>query len=244
MIDGTVAVGFLHPGEWSHCFGMSLVEMYVVDATIGSQRIRRQLPKYCAAGGLVAGRNEIAEKFLDETDCEWLWMIDTDMGFGPTTVDDLLAAADPEIRPVVGGLCFSLRVKNPGVYHGQKYIVIPAVYRWIETETEVGFQSILELPDNDLLEVAATGAACLLIHRNALEKVRVAYGDKWFEPVTHPAGPTFSEDLSFCVRLAAVDLPVFVHTGVGTTHDKGGIFLDRDAYETQADMRQPEAVAG
>jgi len=35
------------------------------------------------------------------------------------------------------------------------------------------------------------------------------------------------------VRLAAVDIPVFVHTGVGTTHDKGGVFLDREAYERQ-----------
>lgn len=244
MTDGTVAVGYLHPGEWSHCFGMSLTEMYVVDATIGSQRIRRQLPKYCAAGGLVAGRNEIVEKFLDQTDCEWLWMVDTDMGFGPTTVDDLLNAADSDTRPVVGGLCFSLRMKAQGAFHGVKYIVVPSAYRWVDTDEEVGFQSILELPDEaTLLEVSATGAACLLIHRSVLERVRERYGAAWFDPVTHPTGTTFSEDLSFCVRLAAIDVPVYVHTGVETTHDKGGIFLDRQAYETQPDLqRHPEVV--
>lgn len=234
MKPGTVAVGFLHGGEWSSCFGMSLVELYLVDATIGSHRLVRQLPKFCAAGGLVAARNEVAEKFLDATDCEWLWMVDSDMGFGPTTVDDLIGAADADSRPVVGGLCFALRRDHPGMFHGEKYVVVPAVYRWVETDVEVGFQSILELPDDTLMEVSATGAACMLVHRNALDSVRKKYGDHWFDPVTHPTGPTtFSEDLSFCVRLAALDIPVFVHTGVGTTHDKGGIFLDRETFDAQ-----------
>ena len=155
MKEGTVAVGFLHGGEWSACFGMSLVELYLVDATIGSHRLVRQLPKFCAAGGLVAGRNEVAEKFLDATDCEWLWMVDSDMGFGPTTVDDLISAADPDSRPVVGGLCFALRANGPGMFHGEKYVIVPSAYRWVETADEVGFQSILDLPaDGGLMEVS------------------------------------------------------------------------------------------
>jgi len=212
---------------------MSLVELYLVDATIGSHRLVRQLPKFCAAGGLVAGRNEVAEKFLGATDCEWLWMVDSDMGFAPTTVDDLIAVADPDTRPVVGGLCFALRANGPGMFHGEKYVIVPSAYRWVETDTEVGFQSILDFPDDGMVEVSATGAACLLVHRTALERVREKYADHWFDPVTHPNGPTFSEDLSFCIRLAAVDIPIWVHTGVGTTHAKGGIFLDREAFDAQ-----------
>lgn len=245
MKPGTVAVGFLHGGTWSAAFGMSLAELYLVDATIGTHRLVRQLPKFSSSGGLVAARNEVAEKFLDATDCEWLWMVDSDMGFGPTTVEDLLAAADPDTRPVVGGLCFALRRDRPGVFHGEKYVIVPSAYSWLEGPEEVGFQSILNLPDDDMLmEVSATGAACLLVHRNALEAVRKKYGDAWFEPVTHPTGPTtFSEDLSFCVRLAALDIPVFVHTGVGTTHDKGGVFLDRAAFEQQLGVPQPGVVS-
>lgn len=235
MKPGTVAVGFLDSGEWAACFGLSLIDLYLCDG-FGPRRMipdGRQLRKQSGAGGLVAGRNEIAAKVLDQTECEWLFMVDSDMGFGPTTVEDLIAAADPESRPVVGGLCFALREDQPGMFYGVKYIIVPTVYRWVETPSEVGFQSILEVPDNTVMEVSATGAACLLVHRSALEQVRVKYGDHWFDPVTHPAGPTFSEDLSFCVRLAAVDIPMFVHTGVETTHDKGGIFLDRDAFEAQ-----------
>lgn len=237
MNKGTVAVGFLDDGNWSACFGLSLVDLYLVDATIGSNRMvpnGRQVRKRASSGGLATGRNDVATSAL-ETGCEWLWMVDTDMGFGPTAVDDLIAAADPETRPVVGGLCFSLRHDRPGLFYGEKYVIVPSAYRWVETPEQVGFQSILDIPENDtLLEVSATGAACLLVHRTALERVRDRYGPCWFDPVTHPTGPTtFSEDLSFCVRLAGVDIPIYVHTGVETTHDKGGVFLDREAYGAQ-----------
>lgn len=236
MTPGAVAIGFLDNGSWSACFGLSLVDLYLVDATIGSHRIipnGRQLRKQCAAGGLVEARNEVAERFL-ETDCEWLWMVDSDMGFGPDTVERLIEAADPDARPVVGALAFKLHREGPGAFHGERYVILPTAFLWVETEDTVGFAPVRTIPDDTLLEVSATGAACLIVHRNALERVRERFGASWFDPITHPKGPTtFSEDLSFCVRLAAVDLPMYVHTGVGTTHDKGGIFLDRQAFEAQ-----------
>ncbi len=233
---GTVAVGFLDPGEWSACFGMSLVDLYLVDAH-GPRRMvpnGKQLRNQCMAGGISAGRNEVAAKFLDDTECEWLWMIDTDMGFGPDTVERLIASADPATRPVVGGLCFKLDRESAGAFYGERYNILPTAFAWVETPRIVGFAPIPDLPDDTLLEVSATGAACLLVHRSALERVRERYGDHWFDQATHPTGPTtFSEDLSFCIRLAALDIPVYVDTGVGTTHHKGGVFLDRDAFERQ-----------
>lgn len=233
MKAGTVAVGFLDPGEWSHCFGQSLIDLYLCDA-FGSKRMvphGKQLRDNAQAGGIVSGRNSIAAMFLDDTECEWLFMVDSDMGFAPDTVDRLIAAADPDERPVVGGLCFSLRRDIPGEFYGQKFVVVPTCYEYVDTETEVGFRSIIDYPRNTLIPVSGTGAACLLIHRSALEKVRARAGDHWFDHVTHPGGTTFSEDLSFCVRLAAEGIQLHVHTGVRTTHDKHGVFLDEDEYD-------------
>jgi hypothetical protein len=231
---GTVAVGFLDPGSWSHCFGQSLIDMYLTDA-FGSHRLvpgGKQLRVFCAAGGVVAGRNEIAARFLDSTECEWLFMVDSDMGFAPDTVDRLVAAADPDSRPVVGALCFGLRRDTAGEFYGTKFVVVPTVYEAVSTDTEVGFRSIIDYPRDTLMEASGTGAACLLVHRSAMEKVRAKYGDHWFDQITHPTGPTtFSEDLSFCVRLAACDLPIFVDTSVRTTHDKHGVFLDEDEFD-------------
>lgn len=246
MRPGTVAVGFLDPGHWSHCFGQSLVDLYLCDA-FGSKRMvphGKQLRDNAQAGGIVAGRNSIATKFLDATDCEWLFMIDSDMGFAPDTVDRLIASADPVARPVVGGLCFSLRRDTPGEFYGQKYVVVPTCYEYVDTDAEVGFRSILDYQRDAMVEVGGTGAACLLVHRSALEAVRGRVGDHWFDPIAHPGGTVFSEDLSFCVRLAACDIPLWVNTSVRTTHDKHGVFLDEDEYDRcralHAGQPQPE----
>ena len=233
MKRGSVAVGFLDPGHWSHCFGQSLIDMYLTDSLRSKRMVPhgKQLRDNAQAGGIVAGRNAIAAKFLDDTECEWLFMVDSDMGFAPDTVDALIKSADPKTRPVVGGLCFSLRRDTPGEFYGQKYVVVPTCYEYVDTDDEVGFRSIVDYPRDTLFQVGGTGAACLLIHRSALETVRARVGDAWFDHITHPSGTVFSEDLSFCVRLAACDIPLFVNTGVRTTHDKHGVFLDEDEYD-------------
>lgn len=229
MKRGSVAVGFLDPGVWSHCFGQSLINLYLTDA-FGPQRMvpnGMQLRDNCQAGGIVKGRNEVARKFLDDTECEWLFMVDSDMGFPPDTVERLIGSADPVLRPVVGGLCFSLRRDTAGECHGQKYVVVPTVYDFVETDDEVGFRSRLDYERDSLIEASATGAACMLVHRTVLHRIREQHGPCWFDPITHPTGPTtFSEDLSFCVRVAAIGFPVCVDTSVRTTHDKHGVFLD------------------
>ncbi len=234
MRRGTVAVGFLDPGEWSHCFGQSLIDMYLRDQATSKRMVSahgKQLRNNAQAGGIVAGRNEIVTQFLDATECEWLFMVDSDMGFAADTVDRLVNAADPKDRPVVGGLCFGLRREKPGEFYGQKYVVVPTCYEYVDTDAEVGFRSIIDYPRDTLFPVGGTGAACLMIHRSALEDLRAKFGDKWFDHITHPGGTTFSEDLSFCIRLAAADIPLYVDTSIRTTHDKHGVFLDEDEFD-------------
>lgn len=241
MKSGTVVVGYLDGGTWSACFGLSYRDLIMADM-LGRGRIVREggkeLRQVCGTGGIVAGRNKVAQDFLDNTDGEWLWFIDSDMGFGPDTVDRLVKSADKTVRPVVGGLCFKLTRQARGDFHAEKYKIQPTVYEYLEYEDEVGFRPITDYPRDTTVRVAATGAACILIHRRALDKIRAQYGDVWFDPITHPTGlkgkpRTFSEDLSFCVRLQALDVPVHVNTSVKTCHDKHGVFLDEDAYDRQ-----------
>ena len=245
MRRGSVAVGFLDPGSWSYCFGQSLIDLYLHDA-VSSRRMvphGRQLRSFSAAGGLVADRNEVARKFLDDTECEWLFMVDSDMGFPADAVDRLIGSGDPVERPVVGALCFALRRDEAGDCYGQKYVVVPTLYEAVETDTEAGFRPLLNYERDALARVDATGAACLIVHRTALHRIREKYGDRWFDPVTHPLGTTFSEDLSFCVRLAGCGLAVFVDTSVRTTHDKHGVFLDELEFDRSLAINHLEREA-
>jgi hypothetical protein len=244
MIDGAVAVGFCDGGSWSAAFGLAYRDLCLADLG-GSGRIVRpggvELRKVAGAGGIASARNEIVRQFLDRAEAEWLWMVDTDMVFAPDVADRLVEAADPVERPVVGGLCFALKEDGREGYV-MRYGIRPTLYDYVELPDEVGFRAATDYPRDELVRVAGTGAACLLIHRSALERVRDRYGDIWFEPATHPTGDhgkprVFSEDLSFCVRLAAVGVPVHVHTGVKTAHDKGGVFLDETAYNLHRQAR-------
>ncbi len=52
-----------------------------------------------ASGGISDARNKAVREFLT-TDSDWLFWIDTDMGFEPDIVDRLLDVADPVERPI------------------------------------------------------------------------------------------------------------------------------------------------
>lgn len=232
-----VAIGYLHPGDVSATFAISLLKMELHEA------FRTGVPplilaERCASGRIVDGRNEVTTAFLDRTPCEWLLFVDSDMGFAPDTLERLLGSASTD-RPIVGGLCFGLRrVGTDPDHHGEKFRQFPTIYQWVERDDEVGFQIVTDYPRDEIVQVGATGAALVLIHREVMEKVRDQFGDHWFDQVTHPKGNNgkgtkFSEDMSFFIRAQACGFPIYVDTSVKTCHDKGGVFLTEDTWDEQ-----------
>lgn len=219
---GTVLPAYLHPNTVSHSFADSLTRLLAYDLGHSGRVVRSGGPVMfrCGPGGLVDARNMVMQHFLDDSSAEWLWMVDADMGFAPDVVDRLVEAADPTERPVVGALCFGLKETSPDGMQGWTTRPFPTLYQWARRpDGETGFLAVDSYPVNTLVKVAGTGAACLLVHRSAAEKVR-AEGDEWFEQTRYPSGMKVSEDLSFCYRLARAGVPVHVHTGVRTSHHK------------------------
>jgi hypothetical protein len=70
-----------------------------------------------------------------------------------------------------------------------------------------------------------------------LGKIRAEYGDRWFDRVDHPEGRSVlgRTDFSFCIRVAGADAPANVHTGIPTSHAKGGIYLTEQDYLRQCE---------
>lgn len=254
-----VAVGWLTDGVWRAAFGMSMVRLSMYEMARTGRPVLPMEMKF-ASGGLVEGRNQLVEQFLDATSCEWLLMVDVDMGFPADALERLLVAASAKERPVVGGLCFAVR--RDGGVDGDTFaegrVCLPTVYVWREFPDRAGFQVVEDYPRGELVLASATGAAFLLAHRSALVKVRDAenaraaaasalaghdvVAERWFDRVQHVMHDdngrvvfhtTFSEDMSFCIRLAGADVPVYVHTGVKTCHDKGGRFYDEAEWDAQ-----------
>jgi GT2 family glycosyltransferase len=231
--NGATLVAYLHPNKVSHNFSDSLMRLVAYDAAHSGRVIATGGPVMmrCGTGGLIEARNQVMTTFLDGTSAEWLFMVDADMGFAPDTVERLVEAADPVERPVVGALCFALREVMTDGLQGFKVRPLPTLYGWAQKpDGESGFTVQRRYPKDSVVRVAGTGAACLLVHRTAAEKVRAQSGDRFFDRVEYASGKAVSEDLSFCYRLAKADVPIHVHTGVKTNHHKE-FWVGEEEYE-------------
>src|SRR5262249_53581093 len=94
-----------------------------------------------------------------------------------------------------------------------------------EAGGRLAFTRYGDWPEDEVMRVSATGAACLLIHRDALLAVEKHAGDvaaPWFRETALRDAPLalMGEDLTFCLRCAAAGIPVHVHTGVRVGHMK------------------------
>jgi len=221
FVPGSVKLAWVHSEEVAHSWHLSVMDLIGWDLA-EHQRILSggYLAVRYGSGGLVAARNKAVATFLDST-AEWLMWVDTDMGFAPDAVDQLVAAADPAERPIVGGLCFAQSELLPDGMGGYVTRPTPTLYQWAENATGCsGFTPWLDYPREQLVRVAATGSAMILIHRSVLEALRDEVGPTWYSRLPSQDGQLLSEDLPFCARAGAAGIPIHVHTGVKTTHLK------------------------
>lgn len=162
-------------------------------------------------------RNKIVNDFLSRQKAPWLLMVDTDMAWAPDALDRLIEAADPLERPLTGALCYSQ--DTGGDCH-------PTMYELVENGDGVpGFIRYHPGPDDSVVQVSATGAAFLLMHRAALKHIAAVSKDPaapWFRETALPGAPLslMGEDMTFCLRAGAAGIPVHVHTGVQVGHVK------------------------
>src|SRR3954471_12930557 len=127
------------------------MEARFVRALVGLVRQRPDIGPtlYVEVGGgnLDRGRNLLVQKFLKETDDEWLLQIDTDQFFGLEEYDRIMATAQG--RDIVSGVSFTAE-RPPR----------PVMARWDE---DGHAQHISEWDDHDVLDVDLTGAGFLLV---------------------------------------------------------------------------------
>jgi hypothetical protein len=231
-----VTVAYVNHNEVAYSWHHSMVEMIGYDL---SNKARVLQGGYIAirygTDGLVDARNKAVEQFLTERDAQWLFWVDTDMGFAPDTVDALVAVADPVKRPIVGGLCFTQRETGQDGLGGWQTAAAPTVFDWIREGEQQGFAIRWDYPENTVTQCSGTGSACILIHRSVFEKMFAEYGRSWYDRAFNASmQQETSEDLSFCMRAIALGIPVHVHTGVKTSHQKT-LWLSESEYRAQRD---------
>jgi hypothetical protein len=183
--------------------------------------------------GLIEARNRAVEDFLADDLADWLLWVDTDMGFAPDTADRLMAVAHPTERPIVGGLCFVQREVAPDGIGGRQTEATPTVYDWLRVGEKQGFAVRWDYQRDALVRCSGTGSACVLVHRGVFQRMFERYGRSWYDRSFNPSMQQMtSEDLSFCMRAVALGIPVHVHTGIKTSHQKT-VWLSEREYDQQ-----------
>ena len=212
-----VVVAYIHPGQTSALFTHSMIGLGAYDRA-RDNRIADWITEWSSAN-VSQARNTVVARFLEQRRGDWLLFVDADMEFGPDAVDALLKNADPERAPIVGGLCF-------GSANG---FLFPTIYHLTQTDDGRPVTvRVSEYERNAMVQVAATGAAFLLIHRTVLTVMR----DKafnatfpWFQE-TDLAGNVCGEDLTFCLRAMQLGFPVWVNTAVKVGHHKSQVLTE------------------
>lgn len=235
----TVCIATPHLDHSGWNYTESLVRMFAYDKARGNHLLHEGgllnngafAPIWGRSTELSHARNTGAAAFLS-TEADWLLWIDSDMGFPKNTVEELLAVADPETAPIVGGLCFIEGDYGHDERGGLRSSLAPTLYDWCWVEPSNGMPGAYKMvtrhewPDNQVTRVGATGTGLLLTHRSVYEKMarwlteQGAPPNIWFERIPGPDGELCGEDVSFCLRAHQLDLPVLVHTGVITSHQK------------------------
>jgi hypothetical protein len=231
-----VVVAYVHQNQVAYSWYHSMVELIGWDLAHDARVLRGgYIGMRYGSDGLVQARNKAVVHFLDEGKADWLFWIDTDMGFTADTVDRLLEAADPDERPIVGGLCFTQTETDEDGLGGWRCRATPTVFDWAKIGEQMGFAVRWDFPPDTLTQVAGTGGACILIHRTVFEKIEQAHGRVWYDRVPNTtSGQLLGEDLSFCLRAGALQIPMYVHTGVRTNHLKSTWVSDEDYWKQRA----------
>ena len=247
-----VVIGFLSPGYVDPMFAISLVRIYKERS--GVHNARRVGTVFDIAtdensGLLSRGRNQLAFRFMQAYDAEWMLMLDSDQQLTVEGFDKLCAAAHDTERPIVAGLYF-------GAWGGDFYPTpVPLIF--LEHPERPGrFTPIQGYPRDQVIPVDSAGTGCLLVHRSVFEKIAAEAGPHemahfddgtsaarwcWFRdmPVN---GDWFSEDHFFCARAREVGFQLHAHTGVMLPHRKRFWLEEKHHLALHPDMLTPEEL--
>lgn len=148
-------------------------------------------------------RNALAKQAI-AYGCDRIMWIDSDMIFEPDLALRLAEDMD-EGRDFVSGLYF--KRKNP---------IKPVIYKdigYIYTDVKIPYAiSYTDYPRDSIFEIKGCGLGGCMMSTKIVEEVSKQFGSP-FDPQ-----PGFGEDLSFCIRLEAMGIPMYCDSRVKMGH--------------------------
>ena len=190
---------------------MDMVHTIFMKSLIGLTRVGEVRYSISCSSLVYDSRNNLAKQAVQEGFDRILWF-DSDMEFNPDFMK-ILAADMDEGRDMVSGLYFKRRApvgpivyKKIGYYHSEEEKTV--------TPLAVPYD---DYPRDSIFECEGVGFGGVMVSVDLVKKVADKYGLP-FSPILG-----FGEDLSFCMRVKELGVPIYCdsrakmgHVGLGT----------------------------
>ena len=202
-----ITFGLVDGGNVSGAFTMGLLEAILDTEVPFSSALRHR--------SVFVGKNrrDLLDNWLNNTDTEWLFWVDSDIVLNKNAVEKIWNAADKDLAPVVSGLYF-LPFQDY-----ENLTIRPCIFNFSDDPHYCSF--IDDFEKDSLIKIEAAGFGCLLMHRSVIQKLidSVGYVDFFgINAVSHQAKE--NEDFNFFSYLLKYDIPAYVHTGAIVDHVK------------------------
>jgi hypothetical protein len=159
-------------------------------------------------------RQNALEFWYDKTDFDWVLWVDSDIVLNNDALHKVWSAAHAEERPVVTGTYFISKENERSLM-----APYPAIFNWVEgNDYQISY--IHPLPKDVLLKVGSAGFGFVLMHRNAVTKMREVHGAIPYFNETGVGEQFVSEDINFFRLMHKAGIPLYSHTGAVVQHMK------------------------
>jgi hypothetical protein len=166
-------------------------------------------------GNQIGRQRQVAlETWYDKSDFDWILWVDSDIVLTEEALQKVWIAADKNDRPVVTGTYFISKENEQSLM-----APYPAVFNWVERQ-EYQIAYLHPLPKDALIKVGSAGFGFVLMHRNAITKMRQVHGAVPYFNETGVGDEFVSEDINFFKLMHQAGVPLYTHTGALVKHIK------------------------
>lgn len=160
-------------------------------------------------------REKIINYWYQNNKSDWLLWVDSDVVISPEKFKLLWDNKDAVERPIVSGVYFTTDTPEEPLM-----IPLPTIYKFANVDNTIGIQRVHPMPENQLLKIEAAGMGFVLMHRNAIAKIKEALPDVPLFAEVGTGDNFMGEDIYFYALCDKVEVPVYAHTGATVPHMK------------------------
>lgn len=176
-------------------------------------------------------RERVIQYWYEENKTDWILWVDSDVVISPDSFKLLWDNKDPETHPIITGVYFTSDTPEESLM-----VPWPTLFNWAPDKAVI--KRIHPMPKNQIIKVGAAGMGFVLMHRNAIAKIKEVLGNVMLFTEVGAEKVFTGEDIYFYSLCDRAGVPVYAHTGATVPHMKRFSF-DVEYYDAFTRANKP-----